>query len=146
MASTSIVGRWKLISLSAENPAGDVRYPYGESPFGMLMYDADGYMSLLIMRRNRSKFASGDMLGGTPEEIKEAFEGFDAYCGTYEVDEKNSMVTHHIEGARFPNFEMMEQVRYFEFFANRLIIKTKPIPSLGTEWVVTHIWERPTKT
>ena len=85
------------------------------------------------------------MLGGTPEEIKEAFEKFEAYCGTYEVDEEKSIITHHIEGARFPNFEMMEQVRFFEFFANRLITKSNPIPSLGTEWVVTLMWERPTK-
>jgi hypothetical protein len=145
MEGINVVGRWNLISIQAENPDGDVRYPYGEGPFGMLMYDADGYMSILIMRRNRSKFASGDMFGGTPEELKEAFEGFDAYCGTYEVDEEQSIITHHIEGARFPNFEMMEQVRFFEFFANRLIIKSKPIPSLGTEWVVTLMWERPTK-
>ncbi len=145
MNGLSVVGRWKLISINAENPEGDVRYPYGEDPFGMLMYDDDGYMSVLIMRRNRSKFASDDMLGGTPEEIKVAFEKFDAYCGTYEVDEEKSTVTHHIEGARFPNFERMEQVRFFEFFANRLILKSKPIPSLGTEWVVTLMWERPTK-
>ena len=145
MDELSVVGRWKLISINAENPDGDVRYPYGEDPFGMLMYDADGYMSVLIMRRGRSKFASGDILGGTPEEIKEAFEKFEAYCGTYEVDEEQSIITHHIEGARFPNFERMEQVRFFEFFANRLIIKSKPIPSLGTEWVVNLMWERPTK-
>ena len=143
MDSVNIVGRWNLISINAENPEGDVRYPYGEDPFGMLMYDADGYMSVLIMRRGRSKFASGDILGGTPEEIKEAFEKFEAYCGTYEVDEEKSIVTHHIEGARFPNFERMDQVRFFEFFANRLITKSKPIPSLGTEWVVNSMWERP---
>ena len=145
MDELSVVGRWKLISINAENPEGDVRFPYGQDPFGMLMYDADGYMSLLIMRRNRSKFASGDMLGGTTEEIKEAFEKFEAYCGTYEVDEEKGIITHHIEGARFPNFERVEQVRFFEFFASRLIIKSKPIPSLGTEWVVNLMWERPTK-
>ncbi len=143
MEGLSVVGRWKLISINAENPEGDVRFPYGQDPFGMLMYDADGYMSLLIMRRGRSTFVSGDMLGGTPEEIKEAFEKFEAYCGTYEVDEEKSIITHHIEGARFPNFERMEQVRFFEFFANRLITKSNPIPSLGTEWVVNLIWERP---
>ena len=93
MEGISIVGRWKLISIQAENPEGNVRYPFGEDPFGMLLYDADGYMSLLIMRRNRSKFASDDMLGGTPEEIKEAFEKFEAYCGTYEIERINFLMT-----------------------------------------------------
>ncbi len=142
MDELSVVGRWKLISINAENPDGDVRYPYGEDPFGMLMYDADGYMSLLIMRRNRSKFASGDMLGGTPEEIKEAFEKFEAYCGTYEVDEEKSIITHHIEGARFPNWEGTDQQRFFELSDDRLVINSVPIPARGTEWVVSLIWDR----
>lgn len=145
MESMSIIGRWKLISLSAENPDGDIKYPYGEDPFGMLMYDAEGYMFGLVMRPGRSKFASGDMMGGTPEEIKEAFEKFEAYCGTYEVDEEMGTVTHHVEGARFPNFEGADQPFFLEFFANRLIIKSQPIPALSTEWVVSLMWERPTK-
>jgi hypothetical protein len=109
----------------------------------MLMYGADGYMFGFLIRPGRSKFASGDMMGGTPDEIKQAFEGFEAYCGTYDVDGKKSVVTHHIEGSRFPNFEGADQSFFFEFFANRLIIKSQPIPALGTEWVVSLMWERP---
>ncbi|MEE8553055.1 MAG: lipocalin-like domain-containing protein, partial [Desulfobacterales bacterium] len=88
MQSVRVVGAWNLISAKAQNPNDDVIYLYGENPFGMLMYDTKGYMSVLLMRTGRAKFVSGDPLGGSSEEIKEAFEGFDAYCGTYEVNAK----------------------------------------------------------
>lgn len=39
---------------------------------------------------------SGDMMKGTPEELKAAFEGFDAYCGTYDINDAYSSVTHHL--------------------------------------------------
>lgn len=103
MDSKSVVGRWKLVSAKADSVKGDTIYPYGENPFGMLMYETKGYMSVLIMRIGRSKFDSGDPLAGTPDEIKEAFEGFDAYCGTYEVNGEKETITHHIKGCRFPN-------------------------------------------
>jgi len=142
MQGINVVGKWKLISAKAENPDGDIWYPYGEDGFGILMYDAHGYMYALLMRRGRSKFVSGDPLGGTSEELKEAFEGFDAYCGTYELDIENGKVTHHVKGARFPNWEGTDQQRFFELSDDRLDIKTEPIPALGTEWVVSLLWDR----
>ncbi len=59
------------------------------------MYDNTGNVVVFIMRRGRSKFVSGDLTGGIAEEIKEAFEGLLAYCGTYEIDEDKGTVTHY---------------------------------------------------
>jgi hypothetical protein len=142
MQSVSVVGTWNLISAKAQNPNDDVMPLYGEDPSGMLMYDAKGYMFAVFMRPVRSRFVSGDPLGGTSEEIKEAFEGFDAYCGTYEVNAEKRTVTHHVKDSRFPNWEGTDQLRYFEFSGTRLILKTAPIPALGTEWIVSLIWEQ----
>jgi len=141
MEDVSFVGTWKLISAKAESVKGDMIYPFGESPYGMLMYDTKGNMSVLIMQIDRSKFDSGDPFAGTPEEIKEAFEGFEAYCGRYEVQVEKETITHRIGGSRFPNWEGTDQVRYFKLSDNRLILKTPPIPFLDTEWVVILTWE-----
>ncbi|MBT8350469.1 MAG: lipocalin-like domain-containing protein, partial [Deltaproteobacteria bacterium] len=51
-------------------------------------------------------------------------------------------VTHHVEGACFPNWEGTDQQRFFELSDDRLYITTAPIPALGTEWVVSLIWDR----
>lgn len=116
------VGTWKFASLVATSTEGDAFYPYGENLYGKLMYDDKGHMSVLLMRPNRAKFASGDIYNGTPEEIKMAFENFDAYCGTYKINTEKKTITHYIEGCRFPSWEGTEQVRYYEFSNNKLTL------------------------
>jgi len=76
------VGTWKFISLAGKNSEGEIFRPYGENFYGRLMYDLNGNMSVFLMRPDRPKFAADDIYKGTPEEIKFAFENFDAYCGT----------------------------------------------------------------
>jgi len=119
------VGTWKFISLVGENSEGDIFHPYGENLYGKLMYDSKGNMSVLLMRFNRPKFVSGDIYNGTSEEIKFAFENFDAYCGTYKIDINKGTVTHFIEGSRFPNWEGTNQVRYYKFSNDTLILSAK---------------------
>ena len=80
------IGTRKLVSFEVRSSSGNVMYPLGKDPYGILMFDSIGYMSALAMRRDRPKFASNDSMKGTPEEIKAAFEGLIAYCGTYEVN------------------------------------------------------------
>ena len=86
MQSVSVVGTRNLISANVQNPNDDVIHLYGEDPSGMLMYDAKDYMFAVLMRPGRSRFVSGDPLGSTSEELKEAFEGFDAYCDAFYLD------------------------------------------------------------
>jgi hypothetical protein len=143
MNRQDILGPWKLISMEATNHEGDVFYPFGETPSGMIMYDSSGYMSYTAMRSGRPKFVSGDLAGGTPEEIKAAFDGFDAYCGTYELNLEGGIITHYVETSKFPNWEGSEQVRFFQVSGTRLRIDTPPIEVRGTEWVIQVTFARP---
>jgi alpha/beta superfamily hydrolase len=127
------IGTWKFISLVGENSQGDIFRPYGENFYGRLMYDSHGNMSVFLMRPNRPKFAAGDIYKGTPEEIKIAFENFDAYCGTYTIDKEKGTVTHHIEGSRFPNWEGSDQTRHFKFSNDTLSLGAK-IKAQGKDW------------
>jgi ribonuclease BN (tRNA processing enzyme) len=130
----SLIGTWKFVSLEARSSKGEVIYPYGENLYGILTYNPDGRMYFLGMRPGRPKFASGDPFSGTPEEIKDAFLGFDAYCGTYDIDSQNGIVTHHIEGSKFPNWEGTDQTRYFELSADELILTAPPMTLRGEQW------------
>ena len=145
MQNEQLLGMWKLVSCEARSSNGEVVYPYGRDPFGMLIYDSRGNMSVLLMRRDRPKFASGDLLRGSQEEIKAAYEGFDAYCGTYEVNEEKGTVTHHVEGSKFPNWVGTDQVRFFECSGDQLLINTPPIQMGGEQWTVYGIWARTRK-
>ncbi len=127
------IGTWKFRSMIVHTSKGEIIYPYGENLFGMLVYTPSGHMSVLLMHPDRKKFASDDPLAGTSEEIKKAYEGFDAYCGTYTVDKEKGMITHHIEGSKFPNWVDTDQVRYFEFSDDRLLLKAT-LCIKGEDW------------
>jgi len=142
MGKEQFVGAWKLVSSEFRRSDGEVTYPMGRDTAGMLMYDANGHMSAQVMRSNRPAFASGDQLKGTPEEIKAAFEGCVAYYGTYEINEEEGTVTHHVEGCSFPNWVGTAQRRFFEFSGNRLMLSSAPIPMGGEQVTATLTWER----
>ena len=143
MAREDILGPWKLVSMKATNPEGDIFYPFGETPTGMIMYDASGYMSYTAMRADRPKFASEDLAGGTNDEKIAAFEGFDAYCGTYKLNIEEGTVRHQVEASRFPNWEGSEQLRFFKLSGDRLLIKTPPMSYAKSEWVIEVAFQRP---
>jgi hypothetical protein len=117
------VGTWRFVSMEARSPEGQVIYPYGENIFGRLIYTADDFMSVLLMNPNRPSFSSDDPMAGTTDEIEAAFRGFDAYCGTYTIDEERATVTHHIQASKFPNWIGTDQVRSFERRDGRMILK-----------------------
>jgi hypothetical protein len=65
-----------------------------------------------------------------------------AYCGTYEVPEKEAQVIHRPELAEWPHYIGSDQVRNFRFEGDRLILsaeETRP----GGEWRRYQItWEQ----
>ena len=133
MDKEKLIGTWKFESIKVQTEKGEVIYPYGENLFGMLIYTLSGHMSVLLMNPEREKFASDDPLGGSSEEIESAYGGFDAYCGTYTVDIERGTVTHHIEGSKFPNWMGTDQVRNFQFFGDKLLLKATLLIK-GEEW------------
>jgi hypothetical protein len=98
------------------------------------------------MSSGRPKFASGDLRGGTAEEIGRAFLGFEAYAGPFELDAASGTVTHHAEVARFPNWEGTAQVRYARLVDGKLFLDTPPMPALGEDWIVSLSWHRANET
>jgi len=133
MSKSDLIGTWKFMSMVLKSGTGKTVYPYGKNVFGILIYTPGGYISALLMDPERKKFASDDLKSGTAEEIKQAHEKFDAYCGTYTVDENKGTVTHHVEGAKFPNWVGTDQVRYFELKGDRLRIKAT-LKVEGKDW------------
>ena len=142
MANEKFVGSWKLVSLDARGSDGEIIYPFGQNPVGMIAYDAKGHMSVHVMCLDRPAFASGDQHTGTTEEIKSALEGYIAYYGTYMVNEEAGTVIHRVEASLFPNWIGIEQKRFFKLSGDRLTLSTPPIPYRGSHRTVTLVWER----
>ncbi len=143
MDKEKFAGAWRLISTEYRSEDGGVTYPFGRETIGQLMYDGKRNMAVQIIKAKRPNFASNDWLKGTPEEIKAAFEGYRCYFGTYDVDEKKKIVTHHVQGSSFPNWMIgVDHVRYYECSGNRLTLRTVPILMGGKKVVGRLIWER----
>ena len=137
---SSLVGTWKIVSTEVRSEDGQVSYPDGHDPKGYLIYGADGYFSLAIMRSDRSRYASDDFRGGTTEEKAAAADSFVAYCGRYSVGE--GTVTHHIEASLFPNWVDTEQHRFVEIKDEKLLLSTPPFLINDKNQKAYLIWER----
>jgi len=142
VGNEKFIGSWKLVSSEFRRSDGDISYPLGRDAAGLIMYDATGHISAQLMRSNRPRFASSDHFKATPEEIIPAFQGYLAYYGTYEVNEEEDTVTHHVEGSPVPNWVGVPLIRFFEFSGNRLTLSTPPIPMGGKQVVGLLVWER----
>lgn len=100
----AVVGVWTFGSYETKDVnGGNVRYPLGEQAGGMIMYTADGYMSVQISAAGRPPYADGALHGGTDSERAAAATGYLAYTGTYSVD--GDVIIHHPVASLFPNWE-----------------------------------------
>ena len=138
-SANTVAGTWTLVSITNEKN-GQKILPYGPDAKGSFILDGKRF-SLIVVRPGRAKFKSNDRLTGTPEENQETVRGSIAYFGTYSVDTKdNSLVTFHIEGSTFPNWEGAEQRRVLKVTDDEMNY-TNPTISTGAG-VARLIWRR----
>jgi len=141
-SAQKFIGTWQLVASEFRASDGKVAYPLGEKAEGILICDSGGRWAAQLMRPDRPKFASGDMQGGTLEEIKTAADGYVAYFGTYEVNNKKRTVVVHVEAALFPNWVGQDQIRFYEFSDDLLTLKTPPLLLGGHETTGVLVWKR----
>ena len=140
MATSPLIGAWKLVSFQVRDGEGTLSYPFGQDAVGFYLITETGYASVAIMKANRPTFASGDILGGSAEEFVEAGKGYISYAGRYEVREDQLVV--HPEVASFPNWVGVDQVRFISFESGRLILSARPILVSGRLQTPQLVWER----
>ncbi len=136
-----LVGHWSLESFEALSD-GSAEYPFGPGAVGQITYDRAGHMAVQIMKSGRRPFASGDQAAGSVEEVSAAFTGYVAYYGTYSVDERAGVVTHHIAASMFPNWVGSEQQREVLLEGDRLTLSTPPTLFQGRQRVFRLAWKR----
>lgn len=112
------VGTWRLISQHTHHPDGSITPSRGDNAEGILMYDAVGNMSVQLMRTDDQAQQYSDL-----GSLTTALDGFLAYFGTYEVDEAQQRVMHHISGASYFGYRGTTQTRQYEFEGDQLTLK-----------------------
>lgn len=143
-----LLGTWKLIAAAAIDSNGMVEpEAYGPDPKGYITYTSEGRVMVIFSRSDRPLLSqaigsplSGEIESLPIEERAQAFSGFNAYAGTYTLNENK--VTHHIEMASIPNRVGTDLVRTFTINGNRVRLQTPPATSAGVSKTFELVWER----
>lgn len=141
-AGDGIVGTWKLVSLTSEDPdTGELSRIYGEHPHGQLIYTPGGHMMATLTADGRRRVGTNRFTVSVADQA-EAYRTANAYAGTYTLTDTG--VIHHVEVASIESWVGSDQVRFTKLDGNLLTIKTPPIPTPpeGKPRAVTLVWER----
>ncbi len=101
MLSRLIVGTWEVVSrVDRADDGVEIEEPsLGTDPVALIYYDASGRFAAQFMKR--SAVAVGEALapGRAAPNNSRAVNGYDAYFGTYKVDDEKGLVTQTLLGA-----------------------------------------------
>jgi Lipocalin-like domain len=139
--TTRLIGTWRLQSFVSRR-GQNVRHPFGVDALGLLVYTATGHMSGQLMRLGRPPAGAGTLGAGSDDEVRAAATGYVAYAGTFEVDEADNIVMHHVMLSLLPNLVGTTQRRHVVWDGDILELQT---PAEEIDGVVqrAHLrWER----
>jgi hypothetical protein len=128
-SAKDLVGTWTIVSAEA----------FGPNPKGVLIFDANGRYSLMLMRPDLPKYASNNRTQGTSEEYKAIGSGSISYFGTYSVNGSDLIL--RIEQSSFPNWTGTEQKRTNLTLTGDELKYTNTAPSVGGSAAIL-VWKR----
>jgi Lipocalin-like domain len=144
-----LVGGWSLVSRVTTGADGRVLTDPGLSatPSGILIYDRAGHVAAQLSRPGRTIATLADecreaqKVKGT-DDTSQTILGYDAYFGTYTVDEKEDTVIHHLQSALFPGDIGKSIARRFAISGDTLTIKFNTTLRDGTPVTRKLVWTR----
>lgn len=140
--SSNLPGTWLLESRHDVTAAGE-RHPdplLGEDPVALLIYDRTGHFAAQFMKRDRSNVTPSGQTNA--KNNTQAQGGYDAYFGTYAVDDSKGVVTQQLMGSLSAGNVGMVLSRAMEVRDDALLIKLETTAADGTPVVRTLTWRR----
>ena len=144
-----LLGSWSLVSRVSTLANGEVLPDRGlaTTPKGLLIYDRTGHVAAQLSRQGRTVEMIGEecneaaKIRGTNDTAQTVL-GYDAYFGTFKVNEKEGFVVHHLESALFPGDVGKDIKRNFTISGDKLTIKFNTTTADGKPVTRTLVWER----
>ena len=140
--SAKLPGTWRLLS-RIDVTAGGVQHPepaLGVDPVALLVYDRSGHFTAQFMKRDRSTAAIDGPAAAANNT--QAQGGYDAYFGTYTVDDSTGVVTQRLDGALSAANVGLVVSRDMVVEDDRLVIRLATTAWDGTPVTRTLTWER----
>ncbi len=121
----TLIGGWELVRWTTYHPDGTESIPFGEDAIGIIMYTADGHMSCHLSKANRPLFSEPTIYDVSDADLGASVRAYSGYFGTFSVDAKAGVVTHHVQGAWYPNFAAVDQPRRYGFEGDLLYLEAE---------------------
>ena len=138
----SLIGTWRLVSYQAKDAQGKISNPLGRNLLGLLCYTNDGFMSMQIMREDRSGHSSSGLHISPLEEMAAAGAVYVDYAWPFSVDEAATTVTHHVQLSSSPTWVGTDQTRTVALRAGRLYLEGGFVKISGTLRAPQTIWNK----
>lgn len=141
--SAILIGTWELLSREDFTRNGERRIDpsLGADPIAILTYDRGGYFAAQFMKRKRGPEQETGTAGATPNNSR-ARGGYDAYFGTYTVNDNDGTVTQRLTGALSPENVGQVLTRGMTITGNELVIRLDTATTDGELIVRTLRWKR----
>jgi hypothetical protein len=140
--SSQLPGTWQLESRIDVTASGERRPEpsLGEDPIALLIYDRGGHFAAQFMKRNRSVPVPDGPSGG--RNNSRAQGGYDAYFGTFTVDDEQGTVTQRLLGALSQENVGSVLTRAMEVRGDTLVIELQTTSVDGVGVTRTLKWKR----
>jgi hypothetical protein len=140
--SKTLPGTWELLSRIDVSPAGErlTEPSLGEDPVALLIYDRSGHFAAQFMRRDRSVEVPDGPTGA--RNNSRAQGGYDAYFGTYTVDDNENTVTQRLLGALSREHVGAVLTRAMDVQGDKLVIRLETSAADGSAVTRTLTWRR----
>jgi hypothetical protein len=140
--SATLPGTWQLLSRIDVTASGERRPEpsLGEDPHALLIYDRSGNFAAQFMRRDRSVDVPDGPSGA--KNNSRAQGGYDAYFGTYIIDDGKSAVTQRLTGALSREHVGAVLTRVMNVAGDQLVITLETNAADGTPVTRTLTWRR----
>jgi len=142
LLSAALPGTWRLVSRIDTTASGERRAEpsLGDDPIALLIYDRNGHFAAQFMRRDRSVEVPDGPSGAANNSRAQG--GYDAYFGTYTVDDAQGTVTQRLLGALSREHVGAVLTRAMQVQGDTLIIKLETNAADGTSVVRTLTWHK----
>jgi hypothetical protein len=141
--SQALIGTWRLVSREDRTAAGERRVDpgLGADPVALLVYDRGGNFAAQFMKRDRQSAPAAR--GRSAPNNSQAVGGYDAYFGSYTVDDAAGTVTQRLLGALSAENVGMVLTRSMQVSGDELVIQLDTASADdGTPVVRTLRWTR----
>jgi Lipocalin-like domain len=137
-----LIGTWRLLSrIDRDESGAQVEEPtLGSDPLALLFFDGAGNFAAQFMKRDRRSGVATPAVAG--QNNTTAIGGYDAYFGTYEVDEATGDVHTRLIAALSPIHVGATLMRNMKVEDGKLVIRLTTTRPDGSPVHRTLTWER----